>query len=100
MFNNARVYNQEGSWVYNDADEMEKVFNAAFEKYIAGSGLPGAANPTSASASNSGAHEGYDSALTPMDDDERPPAPVRSRSGGRKQQVISDEEYLTPSDDD
>ena len=23
MFNNARTYNQEGSWVYVDADEME-----------------------------------------------------------------------------
>ncbi|KAK0208011.1 SNF2-family ATP dependent chromatin remodeling factor snf21 [Desarmillaria ectypa] len=93
MFNNARTYNQEGSWVYNDAEEMEKVFDAAYERAIVGSGLPGA--PLSGS---------YDSALTPMDDDERPPPPVRSRSTGRKQ-VISDEEaddpeYLTPSDDD
>jgi ATP-dependent helicase STH1/SNF2 len=31
MFNNARTYNQEGSWVYIDAEEMEKVFNSAFE---------------------------------------------------------------------
>ncbi|KAG7450799.1 uncharacterized protein BT62DRAFT_1045760 [Guyanagaster necrorhizus] len=93
MFNNARTYNQEGSWVYNDAEEMEKVFDATYERVIVGSGLPGA--PLSGS---------YDSALTPMDDDERPPPPVRSRSTGRKQ-VLSDEEgddpeYLTPSDDD
>lgn len=42
MSNNARTYNQEGSWVYIDAEEMEKVFNAAFERVITRSGLPGA----------------------------------------------------------
>jgi ATP-dependent helicase STH1/SNF2 len=93
MFNNARTYNQEGSWVYIDAEEMEKVFNATFERVLAGSGLPGAPIAGAGSASGS-----YESALTPMDEDERPP-PARSRSAGRKQ-VISDEEYLTQSDDD
>ncbi|KAF5392562.1 hypothetical protein D9757_002111 [Collybiopsis confluens] len=34
MFNNARTYNQEGSWVYNDAEEMDKVFNATFDRVI------------------------------------------------------------------
>jgi len=93
MFDNARTYNQEGSWVYVDAEEMEKVFNATFDRVTIGSGLPGAPAAGSGSASGS-----YDSALTPMDEDERP-IPVRSRSAGRKQ-VISDEEYLTPSDDE
>ncbi|GLB36607.1 putative snf2-ATP coupling, chromatin remodelling complex [Lyophyllum shimeji] len=93
MFNNARTYNQEGSWVYVDAEEMEKVFNATFDRVMTGSGLPGAPPAGAGSASGS-----YDSALTPMDDDERP-IPARSRSAGRKQ-VISDEEYLTPSDDE
>ncbi|RDB29065.1 Chromatin structure-remodeling complex subunit snf21 [Hypsizygus marmoreus] len=92
MFDNARTYNQEGSWVYVDAEEMEKVFNATFDRVMTGSGLPGAP-PATGSASGS-----YDSALTPMDEDERP-IPARSRSAGRKQ-VLSDEEYLTPSDDD
>lgn len=92
MFNNARTYNQEGSWVYVDADEMEKVFNAAFDRAITGSGLPGAPPATGASSIS------YDSAPTPMDEDERPIL-GRSRSAGRKQ-VISDEEYLTPSDDE
>ncbi|KAJ3849296.1 SNF2-family ATP dependent chromatin remodeling factor snf21 [Lentinula lateritia] len=96
MFNNARTYNQEGSWVYNDAEEMEKVFNAAYDRVINGSGLPGAMSTASGSGSNAGS---YDSALTPMDDDERPPPPLKSRSSGRKQ-VLSDEEYLTPSDDE
>ena len=93
MFNNARTYNQEGSWVYIDAEEMEKVFNSAFERVFVGSGLPGA--PVGGTGSVSGS---YDSALTPMDEDERPP-PARSKSASRKQ-VISDEEYLTPSDDE
>ncbi|OBZ79208.1 Chromatin structure-remodeling complex subunit snf21 [Grifola frondosa] len=65
MFNNARTYNQEGSYVYMNADEMEKVFNAVFERTIAGSGLPGAPPGPGTSAS-------YDAASTPMDDDERP----------------------------
>lgn len=97
MFNNARTYNQEGSWVYVDAEEMEKVFMATFNRVMTGSGLPGApAAPTSAPqpGSTSGS---YDSALTPMEEDQ--PPPVRGRSAGRKQ-VLSDEEYLTPSDDD
>lgn len=94
MFNNARTYNQEGSWVYVDADEMEKVFETTFERVTVGSGLPGAA-PAGGGGSTSGS---YESALTPMDEDERP-LPPRGRSAGRKQ-VISDEEYLTPSDDE
>ncbi|KAG6902971.1 hypothetical protein C0995_008544 [Termitomyces sp. Mi166 len=93
MFDNARTYNQEGSWVYVDAEEMEKVFNATFDQVMSGSGLPGAPAVGTGSASGS-----YESALTPMDEDERP-IPSKSRSAGRKQ-VISDEEYLTPSDDE
>ena len=106
MFNNARTYNQEGSWVYIDADEMEKVFNAAWDKVIAGTDLPGAPQHFSAAApSGTGGGGGsaagsYASALTPMDEDERPPPPTRGRSAGRKQVLLSDEEYLTPSDDE
>lgn len=92
MFNNARTYNQEGSWVYQDADEMEKVFDATFDRVIVGSGLPGAPEPLGASASAA-----YEGALTPMEDDDRP---MSKGKNGRKL-VISDDEYLTnPSDDD
>ncbi|KAH7926188.1 hypothetical protein BV22DRAFT_1033109 [Leucogyrophana mollusca] len=94
MFNNARTYNQEGSWVYIDAEEMEKVFYSTLDRVSRGSGLPGAA-PAAGSASASGS---YDSALTPMDEDERPQR-GRARSAGRKQ-IISDDEYLTPSDEE
>ncbi|KAI0932898.1 hypothetical protein AcW1_000117 [Taiwanofungus camphoratus] len=91
MFNNARTYNQEGSWVYVDADEMEKVFNALFDRLIVGSDLPGAP-PAPASVSTA-----YDSALTPMDEDER----VLAKGKNGRKQIISDDEYLTnPSDDE
>ena len=89
IFNNARTYNQEGSWVYNDADEMEKVFNAMWDRVIAGSGLPGAPPAVAGSMD--------DAALTPMDEDERPP--LKQKLSSRKT-VISDDEYLTPSDEE
>lgn len=88
MFGNARIYNQEGSWVYLDAEEMEKVFDAAFGRHITGSGLPGAPE---ASGSASGS---YESALTPVEDDDRPPAKRQNR-----RTVMSDDEYLTSDDD-
>ncbi|CDO74808.1 hypothetical protein BN946_scf185001.g56 [Trametes cinnabarina] len=91
MFNNARTYNQEGSWVYVDAEEMEKVADALFNQTIVGSGLPGA--PPAAGGSSGG----YDSALTPMDEDERP-VPPRSKSA--RKQVISDDEYMTQSEEE
>ena len=92
MFNNARTYNQEGSWVYQDADEMEKVFDAAWTKFIVGSGLPGAP-PASGPSSSAG----YDGALSPMDEDERRPVSKGQRA---RKTVISDDEYLTPTDDE
>jgi len=42
MFDNARTYNQEGSWVYNDAEQMHKVLEATFRQLTFNSGLPGA----------------------------------------------------------
>ncbi|KAJ7630412.1 SNF2-family ATP dependent chromatin remodeling factor snf21 [Roridomyces roridus] len=95
MFNNARTYNQEGSWVYIDAVEMEKVLDTTFRRLTVGSGLPGAQG-----GPGGGSTASYEEALTPMDDDDRPPPPSRGRSSTARRQVISDEEYLTPSDDD
>ncbi|KAG6371548.1 SNF2-family ATP dependent chromatin remodeling factor snf21 [Boletus reticuloceps] len=98
MFDNARTYNQEGSWVYIDAEEMEKVFRATLAKATTGTDLPGAAPlPSQTAPSASGS---YDSALTPMDDEEHPQR-GRARSAGRKQVLSDDDEYLTnPSDED
>jgi len=85
MFSNAMTYNQEGSWVWNDAKEMKRVFDATFNRVMTGSGFPGAEGGW-------GGDGGYEDALTPMDDDETRPMPSRSNSARRKQ-VISDEEY-------
>lgn len=111
MFSNARTYNQEGSWVYIDAIEMERVFNNVFQRAVIGSGLPGAdavvpapsppgvarGAPEAAGAGAGAAAGGMDEALTPMDEDERPVLP--KLKSGRKQ-IVSDDEYLTPSNDD
>jgi len=99
MFDNARTYNQEGSWVYVDAEEMEKVFLATLAKVSAGTDLPGVAPlPTSQPAPS--ASGSYDSALTPMEDEEHPQR-GRARSAGRKQVLSDDDEYLTnPSDEE
>jgi ATP-dependent helicase STH1/SNF2 len=95
MFTNARTYNQEGSWVYVDAVEMEKVFDAAYARHVANSGLPGA--DVSVVAVGGGV---LDEALTPMDEDrEEGRPPLKTKTAGRKQ-IVSDDEYLTPSDED
>ncbi|KAI6022553.1 SNF2 family N-terminal domain-containing protein, partial [Pisolithus marmoratus] len=84
MFDNARTYNREGSWVYVDAEEMEKVFFTILEKVTAGSGLPGASP----------------SALTPMEEDERPQQQRGRPRGSSRRQIMSEDEYLTPSDEE
>lgn len=93
MFDNAMSYNLEGSWVYIDAQEMKTVFENVYVKVTAGSGLPGADPAPAAAAEGSGS---MDEALTPMDEDmhERPPP----KKKGRNQVVVSDDEYLTPSE--
>ena len=50
MFDNARIYNQEGSWVWNDANILQEVFDAKFDEIIGGSGLPGDLTSGSGSA--------------------------------------------------
>ncbi|KAJ3526043.1 hypothetical protein NMY22_g10328 [Coprinellus aureogranulatus] len=90
---NARTYNQESSWVYIVTEGMEEAFNAVFEKHIVGTDMPDA--PAASAASTAF----YDLALTPMEEDERPPL-SRSRITGRKTQILIDDEgYLTLSDD-
>ncbi|KAI0252671.1 SNF2 family N-terminal domain-containing protein [Lactifluus subvellereus] len=101
MFTNARTYNQEGSWVYVDAVEMEKVFYAAYARHVANSGLPGADISVSApggGGSGGGGGGGLDEALTPMEEDREEGRLSKSKSG--RKQIVSDDEYLTPSDDD
>jgi ATP-dependent helicase STH1/SNF2 len=85
MFKNAKTYNQEGSWVYVDADEMERVFVNRYNEVIVGSGLPGAP-------------AGYGA---PSVDDERDVGySQRGRGVPNRRQIMSDDEYLTPSDEE
>ena len=80
MFNNARTYNVEGSVVYIDADEMEKVFNETFNRLTINSGLPGAES-TGDGASVQGAG----------DDDDKPVPSRRSIARTSSKQILSDE---------
>ncbi|KAI7907142.1 SNF2 family N-terminal domain-containing protein [Cokeromyces recurvatus] len=40
MFENARIFNEEGSTVYKDADEMQKIFDKELEKHCPNGVLP------------------------------------------------------------
>ena len=84
MFRNAYTFNEENSWVWLDTKELERVFDETYDRVIAGSGLPGAGPPAEGGSA-------YDSALTPMDEDDRPLPP--RRTGLKRQQVVSDDEY-------
>ncbi|TKY84939.1 hypothetical protein EX895_006019 [Sporisorium graminicola] len=44
MVRNAKTYNQEGSWVYNDAVELQKAFDTTYDMLCRLSGLPGSEN--------------------------------------------------------
>lgn len=84
MFNNARQYNQEGSWVVNDANELQKAFEAEFARQTNGTDLPGMENASGgydqfpASSTNGANPSGY-----------AQPTPAKKK----KQPDWSDDEY-------
>lgn len=41
MVKNAKTYNQEGSWVWNDAVALQEAFDAAYDQHVRGTDLPG-----------------------------------------------------------
>ncbi|KAK9760993.1 ATP-dependent DNA helicase Snf21 [Basidiobolus ranarum] len=41
MFNNARYFNEEGSWVYIDANKMQEAFDSKFQELCPNGSLPG-----------------------------------------------------------
>ncbi|KAH7344478.1 SNF2 family N-terminal domain-containing protein [Rhizoctonia solani] len=94
MFNNARTYNQEGSWVYEDAGAMQAVFEEVFTRETAGTDMPGADPINTGNPIN----PGNTSPLSAADDDE--PAPRAPGQKVSRRASASDEEYLSGSDDD
>ncbi|KAJ1310927.1 hypothetical protein OPQ81_009439 [Rhizoctonia solani] len=79
MFNNARTYNQEESWVYQDANAMQEVLEAVFTRETAGTDMPGADPISTANPIN----PGNTSPLSAADDDEPAPRPPGQKAGRR-----------------
>ncbi|GAK63094.1 RSC complex subunit [Moesziomyces antarcticus] len=67
MVRNAKTYNQEGSWVYNDAVELQKAFDATYDMLCRFSGLPGSENEGEVP---SGGGETRDTSVAGDDDEE------------------------------
>jgi len=59
MFANARQYNTETSWVYKDAVELSKVFEAVFERETAGTDLPGMVGNSNGNGNGNGGGPSY-----------------------------------------
>lgn len=95
MFNNARTYNQEGSWVYVDAEEMHNILETTFREETVGSGLPGAKPGDGASGLMK-----YEGAGSPQEDDDVPRAPKSSKGSRIGRLVQSDESYYSGGSDD
>lgn len=85
MFNNARIFNQEDSWVYVDANELQKVMEASYKRHTAGTGLPGA-EPSAGGVPSSPGH----------DDDDLP----NVRKKARPVVIPDDDDFSEPDDDD
>lgn len=91
LFDNARRYNKEGSWVYNDADEMQKVFEAAYRRLTANFDPNGGGGTNVGSVASSSAP-----VSVPVSDDED--VPVR-KAAARRGRVQSDSEESWQGDD-
>ncbi|UZJ54341.1 hypothetical protein CBS101457_003661 [Exobasidium rhododendri] len=66
MINNAKTYNQEGSWVYNDAVELMSVFQEKYDALAKRSGLPGSENE----GGSMNRKKGHDGDEEDIDDDD------------------------------
>ncbi|KAG8998793.1 hypothetical protein FRB94_006640 [Tulasnella sp. JGI-2019a] len=89
LFDNARRYNQEGSWVYIDANEMQKVFESTFRNEATKMGFMGGASGSVAGGSSGGGGSGSVPTSLPVSDDED--LPVR-RPAARKTRLKDDSE--------
>ena len=88
MVRNAKTYNQEGSWVYNDAVELQKAFDTTYDMLCRFSGLPGSENEGELPAGKEGEPEGDDGEEAEGgaggDDDEEDEKPVQAAPRGIK----------------
>lgn len=107
MAANAKTYNEEGSWVYVDAVELQGAFDAMYNQLVPGSGLPGAeggggagpAGQTSGLSSANGQGTGEDDEDDEDDDEEEeeeeaplPPKPSGMKIKLKRRNEIMDEE--------
>lgn len=68
MVRNAKTYNQEGSWVYNDAVELQKAFDTTYDMLCRFSGLPGSENEGEAAAGDTSVNDTQNEAEDDNDD--------------------------------
>ncbi|WVQ76346.1 hypothetical protein IAR50_006011 [Cryptococcus sp. DSM 104548] len=102
LWNNARTYNQEGSWVYNAAEDMQEGFGRMWEEqvppFLASQGGELGANGPSSYGDTSGAPSG---SSTPMFKSlEKATAPKIRISMGKKQVEAAMDEDSDEEDDD
>ncbi|PWZ03180.1 hypothetical protein BCV70DRAFT_229513 [Testicularia cyperi] len=111
MVRNAKTYNQEGSWVYNDAVELQKAFDATYDMLCRFSGLPGSENegetPAGGSSNNTGDNsvgDTQDDGGDDDEDDEKPstPAPraLKIKLGGKRRGATAVSKKKEDSDEE
>ncbi|EST06220.1 Helicase/SANT-associated, DNA binding [Kalmanozyma brasiliensis GHG001] len=91
MVRNAKTYNQEGSWVYNDAVELQKAFDGVYDMFCRHSGLPGSENEGEASVgapAGGGDEDEDEEAEEGEEEEEKPVVPaargIKIKLGKRK----------------
>lgn len=91
MAANAKTYNEEGSWVYVDAVELQGAFDAMYNQLVPGSGLPGAegggatgGNTGPSSANGQGAGDDDEDDEDDDEEEEEEEAPVPPKPSGMK----------------
>ncbi|GAC97069.1 ATP dependent chromatin remodeling factor [Pseudozyma hubeiensis SY62] len=103
MVRNAKTYNQEGSWVYNDAVELQKAFDTTYDMLCRFSGLPGSENEGETQAGDTSVNdtqaEDEEEGEEEEEEEEKPvaaPRGIKIKLGKRSKVV----KKKTESDDD
>lgn len=100
LFNNARTFNEEGSWVYGAAEKMQAEFLRLWEEEM---GQPGAANPALAKIEDESS-PGASGSSTPMFKHHAAAIPPRIKinmgASKRSKEVVASEESASEEDED